>query len=152
MNLVLIFVTALLVGCGARATPPAAPVTPTTTATPVASGKLEMKPYFLVLLRRGPAWTPESTPETKQLFEGHMANIEAMARSGKLIIAGPTDAGPDDRQAVAGIFIFDVPSREEVDAMLREDPAIVATRLVPEVMPWWGPANISYPGKLVPAE
>lgn len=80
-----------------------------------------MKPYVLVLLRRGPAWTPEKTPETTKLFEGHMANINAMAATGKLVIAGPIDAPETDRNAVAGIFIFDVPERAEVDAMLKQD-------------------------------
>lgn len=110
--------------------------------------KLEMKSYFLVLLRRGPAWTPEKTPETKKIFEGHMANIEAMAKAGKLILAGPIDADANDPNAIAGIFVFDVKDRAEVDALMAGDPAIAIKRLVPEVLPWFGPANITYPGKL----
>jgi uncharacterized protein len=117
------------------------------TAAPVASGKLEMRSYFLVLLRRGPAWTAESTPETKQIFEGHMANIEAMAASGKLLIAGPMDADPADKTAVAGIFLFDVKTKEEVALLMKNDPAIAAGRLQPEILSWYGPANITYPGK-----
>ena len=109
-----------------------------------------MRSYFLVLLRRGPAWTAERTPETKRLFEGHMANIEAMGKSGKLLIAGPIDADPADKTAVAGIFLFDVPTKEEVVELMKGDPAIAAGRLQPEILTWFGPANISYPGQLVP--
>jgi uncharacterized protein len=131
---------ALLVfaACASAAPKPVAP--------PVTS-KLEMKGYTLVLLRRGPAWTPEETPETKRLFEGHMANIIAMGKSGKLLIAGPTDVAETERTAVAGIFIFDA-ERPDVDEMLKADPAIAAGRLVADVMPWYGPAGITYPGKL----
>jgi uncharacterized protein YciI len=114
-----------------------------------ARGELNMKSYYLVLLRRGPTWTPEKTPETKRLFEGHMANIEAMAKTGKLIIAGPMDADPSDRAAIAGIFLFDVPTKDEVIALMTGDPAIAAGRLVPEIHAWFGPANITYPGQLV---
>lgn len=108
-----------------------------------------MKQYFLVLLRRGPAWSAEKTPETKKLFEGHMANIEAMAKTGKLLIAGPTDQPATERTAVAGIFLFESADRAEIEAMMNRDPAIAAGRLVPEVLTWYGPANITYPGKLV---
>ena len=146
MKLVVWLVIAVA-ACGGTAPPPAAP----TTACPAAgAGKLEMKAYFLVLLRRGPAWTPEKTPETAKIFEGHMANIEAMAKSGKLLIAGPMDADPADKTAVAGIFLFDVPTKEEVAELIKGDPAIEAKRLVPEVLTWYGPANITYPGQVLP--
>ena len=95
----------------------------------------------------GPAWTPDETPETKKIFEGHMANIKAMAASGKLVIAGPTDMPVEDRTAVAGIFLFDVPNKADVEALLANDPAIAAKRLVPEILPWYSPAGLTYPGK-----
>lgn len=143
----LMMLGALLASCAsAPKCPPVAPPATTTAAPP--SGELEMRSYFLVLLRRGPAWTAEKTPETKKLFEGHMANIEAMAKAGKLLIAGPMDADPADKTAVAGIFLFDVPTKEEVIELMAGDPAIAAKRLVPEVLTWYGPSNISYPGQL----
>jgi hypothetical protein len=112
------------------------------------SGKLTMRSYFLVLLRRGPAWSPEETPESKKIFEGHMANIIAMGNTGKLVLAGPMDAPAEDRTAIAGLFLFDVANREEVDALIANDPAIKIQRLVPEVLTWYGPAGLTYPGKL----
>lgn len=127
-----------LAACAARSTP----------ACPApGEGTLEMRSYFLVLLRRGPAWTPEKTAETQRLFEGHMANIEAMARSGALVLAGPIDAPADDRAALAGIFVFGVPNRQEVESLIAHDPAIAAGRLVPEILPWYGPAGLTYPGQ-----
>lgn len=120
---------------------------PTPTCPAPGDGALEMRSYFLVLLRRGPAWTPEKTAETQRLFEGHMANIEAMARTGALVLAGPIDAPADDRAALAGIFVFGVPNRQEVEALIAHDPAIAAGRLVPEILPWYGPAGLTYPGQ-----
>lgn len=106
-----------------------------------------MKSYFLVLLRRGPAWSPEETPESKKIFEGHMANIIAMGNTGKLVLAGPMDAPAEDRTAIAGLFLFDT-TRADVDAMIANDPAIKIQRLVPEVLTWYGPAGLTYPGKV----
>ncbi len=140
----LLLVVSMLVAC-AHPPPPSAPAQ-TPTAAP--AGKLTMKSYFLVLLRRGPAWSAEKTPESKKIFEGHMANMDAMAATGKLIIAGPMDAPDEDRNAIAGLFLFEDASRVEVDAMIANDPAIKIGRLVPEVLTWYGPAGLTYPGKL----
>ena len=133
-----------LAACGAPAQPAA--TTPAAPATKPAE-KFEMKSYIFVVLRRGPAWTPEQTPETKKLGEGHMANIIAMAKAKKLLIAGPMDAPEADREAIAGIFIFDNVDKAEVEQLLTGDPAITAKRLVPEIMTWYGPAGLTYPGK-----
>lgn len=147
MKLVAAFALALsvlLLACASRAAAPAA-------CPDVAGGKLEMRGYFLVLLHRGPAWTPEQTPATQKLFEGHMANIQAMARSGALVLAGPT--GPadgsdsDDPRALAGIFVFGVATQAEVEALIAKDPAIAAGRLVPEILSWYGPVGLTYPGQ-----
>ncbi|MBS1123298.1 MAG: hypothetical protein H6Q90_5526 [Deltaproteobacteria bacterium] len=127
-----------MAACGAAPTP-AAQVGP--------GGEFKMKSYFLVLLHRGPGWSAEPTPASKALGEGHMANINAMARTGKLVLAGPTDVDAGDKTAVAGIFLFDVADRGQVEALLKGDPAIAAQRFTPEILPWYGPAGITYPGK-----
>ena len=92
----------------------------------------EMTTYHLVLLRKGPSWTRESTPQTTRIQQGHMANIQKMADTGKLTVAGPIVGDHDLR----GIFIFTAASVDEVKAWCAEDPAIKAGRLVFEVYPW----------------
>jgi len=122
----------------------AAPSTPSGSAT---GGKhFKMRTYMMVLLRRGPAWTPEQTPETEKLFAGHLANIKAMARARKLLIAGPLDDDAKRPDALAGIFIFDTIDAAEVRALMAHDPAIAACRLAPELHLWYGPAGLTYDG------
>jgi uncharacterized protein YciI len=91
--------------------------------------------YYLSFLRHGPRWTPEKTPETEKLQAAHMANINAMAKTGKLVIAGPFENGGD----YAGVYVFKVGSLEEAKSLAESDPAIKAGRLVAEVHPWLVP-------------
>ena len=123
---------ALVMLCVVTACHAPAPTCPTTPAATAAPAQLAMRGYVLVLLRRGPAWTPEETPETKRIFEGHMANIHAMAEAGKLLVAGPFEAPDTDRSALAGLFLFDATKPDEVRPLLANDPAIAIGRLVPE--------------------
>lgn len=92
-----------------------------------------MGEVFLVLLKKGPAWTAERTDRTKAIQEGHMANIKALWEAKKMIIAGPTGDDGDTR----GVFVFQAANRAEATALAESDPAIKAGRLVPEIHSWW---------------
>jgi uncharacterized protein len=131
-----------VVACGASSKP----ATPATAAK-----KFTMRSYTFVLLKRGPVWTPDETPESKKIFEGHMANIQAMGKAGKLVLAGPFDAPADDRTAYAGLFVLDVKSDDEARALLANDPAVQSGRLVVELRSWYGPAGITFDGADRPA-
>ena len=93
---------------------------------------LKMATYYFAFLRRGPKWTPEKTPETEKLQADHMANIVAMAGTGKLVIAGPFENAGN----YAGVFIFKVGSLDEAKALAEGDPAVKAGRLTVDVHPW----------------
>ncbi|MEK6321976.1 MAG: YciI family protein [Acidobacteriota bacterium] len=96
---------------------------------------LKMTTYYFAFLRRGPKWTAQRTPETDKLQADHMAHINSMARSGKLVIAGPFENAGD----YAGVFVFKVNSIEEAKALAESDPAVKAGRLVIDVHPWLVP-------------
>ena len=107
-------------------------------AAPPATEEWEMATYQVAFLRRGPAWTPASTPELEKLQAAHLAHIGKMAETGKLIIAGPFSDGGDLR----GMFIFRVDTVEEAKALVEQDPAVKAGRLVLEWHPWFAAKNI----------
>ena len=50
-------------------------VSPLTAVEPPKPG---MVTVYLVLLKKGPQWTPEKTDATKAIQEGHMANIKRL--------------------------------------------------------------------------
>jgi len=90
-----------------------------------------LKPYFFVLLKKGPNREQDSVTAAK-IQKGHMDNINRLAAAGKLNVAGPFLDEGDMR----GIFIFDCTSEDSVKAMIEGDPAIKAGRLIYEIHPW----------------
>jgi uncharacterized protein YciI len=66
------------------------------------------------------------------MMEGHMANINAMAATGKLVGAGPII----DDGTLRGIFIFDTATAEEARALAEKDPAIASGHFALEIHPW----------------
>jgi uncharacterized protein len=98
----------------------------------------EMTTYIMGLLRKGPNWTGADTPETQRLQEGHMANIQKMADTGKLIVAGPFGDNGDLR----GVFIFEKVSLDEARSMVAADPAVKAGRFIMELHPWFAAAGL----------
>lgn len=120
---------------------PAAPAAQPAPAAP--DDHPEMTTFYLVLLRRSPAWTPDQSPAIKRLQEAHMANIRRLAAEGKLVIAGPflEQTGPG---SLAGLYIFRAPSLGAVKELAATDPMVRSGRLVPEIYPWLGPKGLHY--------
>ncbi len=103
--------------------------------------KLEnpVRQYFFVMLTAGPNRGQDSVTAAK-IQEGHMANINRLYHEGKLKVAGPFG---DDGKWI-GIFIFDCANKEEVESLLKTDPAIKNGRLNYEIHPWWTSAVGSF--------
>lgn len=68
--------------------------------------------------------------ELKKIMDGHMANINRLAKEGKLIAAGPFDGG-------GGIFIFKSNSTEQVRDWVKTDPGVQANRWNVEILPYY---------------
>jgi uncharacterized protein YciI len=67
--------------------------------------------------------------QVDKIMEGHMANINRLAKEGKLIAAGPFDGG-------GGIFIFRSSSTSEVKEWISTDPGVQAQRWNIEILPY----------------
>lgn len=97
-----------------------------------------MKKYVFCLLKSGTN-TTASKEETQKLFEGHMANINKLAKEGKLVVAGPFMK--NDR-SYRGIYIFNVETIAEAEALVATDPAIKEKLLEAELTPWYSSAAL----------
>ena len=97
-----------------------------------------MKTYVFVALKTG---TNKTTDEKyiDSCFTGHMGNIMRLVDEGKLVVAGPF--GKNDL-AYRGLFIFNVATKEEAEALLKTDPAVSSKLLAYDLIPWYGSAAL----------
>ena len=94
-----------------------------------------MRKYVMAFLKEGPN-TDMDSATAAQLQRAHLDNIFRMADEGKLAVAGPFLDGGD----LKGVYVFNVSTIEEAQALTETDPAIKAGRLVMELHPWYGSA------------
>jgi uncharacterized protein YciI len=113
------------------------PVYDSVLAMKYGADKYGMKKYIFAYLKRGPNRNQDSAT-IDQIQKGHMANINRLADEGKLILAGPFF---DDTE-IRGIFVFDVETLAEAEALINTDPAIKSGRLIMELHPWYGSAAL----------
>lgn len=97
-----------------------------------------MKMYVLAILKTGPAKITDKKV-TDSLFAGHMANIQRLAKEGKLTVAGPLQS---NERSYRGIFIFNVRTVDEARELVKTDPAIKAGIFETELYGWYGSAAL----------
>ena len=98
---------------------------------------LKLNTIYLAFLKSGPNRT-QPAAEAEEIQKAHLANIQRLAKLGKLVAAGPFG----DDGALRGIFVFRVASLEEAQALADTDPAVKAGRLVLELHPWQVPEGV----------
>ncbi len=101
---------------------------------------VKMSTLYLAFLKKGPNRKEGDgeTPEVQELQKAHLANINRLAETKKLILAGPF--GDDGN--LRGIFVFRVSSPEEAKDLCATDPMIKVGRLAAEIHPWQVPEGI----------
>lgn len=106
-------------------------------ATELGADEYGMKRYVMAFLKAGP--NRDQDEETAaELQQAHMENIQRMAESGVLVLAGPFL----DEGEIRGIYVFDVVSLDEARELTATDPAVQAGRLEMELHPWYGSAAL----------
>ncbi|NJM24591.1 MAG: hypothetical protein HC859_02755 [Bacteroidia bacterium] len=89
----------------------------------------QQKKYMFVSLNSKHHSEQLSQEALAKLMEGHLANIQRLAKEGKLLVAGPFDGG-------GGLFILNTGSIQEAKEWLSTDPGIQAERWDVEVLPY----------------
>ncbi len=98
---------------------------------------MELSTYYICLLRKGPKWTSEETPEGDELQALHMEHIQELVASGAKVVAGPVDDASDIR----GFSIFRTATLAEAQALAESDPAVQAGRFIVELHAWRTPSG-----------
>jgi uncharacterized protein YciI len=101
---------------------------------------LKMNTVYFAFLKKGPNRKEGDgdTPQVQELQKAHIANIERLAKLGKIVVAGPFGDDGDLR----GIFVFRVASLQEAEGLCATDPMIKIGRLAVELHPWQVPEGI----------
>ncbi len=88
--------------------------------------------FTFVTLTSGPT-SGSGTPETRQaMFKGHMANINRLAESGDLLMAGPFSKPTDPTWR--GLFIMDA-DPERSRELVATDPGVISGEFTPLFRP-----------------
>lgn len=96
-----------------------------------------MRPYVLVILKS--STTPVPKGEARDaMFRGHFANMERLAKEGKLAFAGPLD-GVDGWR---GLFVLATDDLEQARAWVATDPVVAQGEMVPELHKLYGSAAL----------
>jgi uncharacterized protein len=112
--------------------------------------RFEMESFQLVLLMRPTDWKPIPDAEAEEIQKQHMAHLERMGQSGKMVIAGPFGAQRDP--SFRGACLYRVATPEEARALAEADPAVKAGRLRVEVITWHvGKGYMTFPKAPIPA-
>jgi uncharacterized protein YciI len=82
---------------------------------------VQAQPFVFVFLNKKLDKAELPKEQVDKLMEGHMANIQRLAKENKLIAAGPFEGG-------GGIFIFRSDSKKQVEEWVSTDPAVQARR------------------------
>lgn len=130
-----VLTTAVRAADDAAASPPS--VYDAALAAKVGADDYGMHKYVLVILKTGPKPMAEG-PERQQMFKGHFANMQRLAKEGVLAYAGPLD-GVEGRR---GIFILAVDGIEAAKHHVATDPVITSGEMVAEYHAHYGSAAL----------
>ena len=96
-----------------------------------------LRPYVFVLLKTGPKRMPDG-PARDEMFKGHFANMERLAKEGLLVYAGPLDGV----EGLRGLFIFATKDMDAARRAVETDPVIVNGEMVAELHKHFGSAAL----------
>jgi uncharacterized protein YciI len=105
-----------------------------------ASAPLQWSTVYFGFLKKGPNRKEgdDKSPEVQELQKAHLANINRLAATKQLIMAGPFGDDGDLR----GVFVFRVESLKEAQDLAASDPMIKIDRLKIELHTWQIPAGV----------
>ncbi len=95
--------------------------------------------YVVGIRLKGSNWTPNlDTDAGRRMMEGHIAVIEKMFASGKLLAAGPFT----DPTELRGLLLFRDCTIEQARAMAEEDPVVKGGQIRIEYHTWSAPQKL----------
>ena len=96
--------------------------------------------FWLLLLERGPI-RDQPRAEADEIQAAHLRHLFTLRKRGQLRLFGPVE----NAGSLRGIGVLTVPTRDEAETLMADDPAVRAGRLRAEVRPWFTTPGIACP-------
>jgi uncharacterized protein len=103
---------------------------------------LERAIYYVYLLKKGPTWFPDSTPEIDALQEAHLSNLRRLREEGKLVLSGPLLDSFQLSGEIRSLGVLKAKSLAEAQDWISTDPMVKVGRLVVELHVWMVPKGV----------
>ena len=100
------------------------------------AAQMGMAVYYVFLLKKGPAWTPDATPEVEALQAQHLANLRRLGEEGRLVLNGPLLDSFQLSGEIRGIGVLKAISLSEAQNWISTDPMVKIGRLTFELHTW----------------
>lgn len=101
---------------------------------------MSLNQYFVVLYKKGPNWTEETSPELEKIQKMQLAQLAELYSAGKLAIAGPVDDHSDTSlRAMAIFYRHAFINVDGLRAFVDEDELVKSQHLVAEFATWYFP-------------
>ena len=105
---------------------------------------INMRGYYLQLVRKGPNWSAEQTPALGALMAEHLAYVRRLTERGTSAAAGPVWESDE----FVGVAIVSAASQEEAEALSNDAPAAraghYAMQLLKTALPDLSPVRTAY--------
>ena len=98
---------------------------------------MDLEAFELVILRRPPDAPSYDDDTLDRLQREHLAYGDSLRAAGHVVTNGPVLDQPDE--SFRGLAFYRTGSLETARRLAEQDPAVLAGRLVVEVMTWWCP-------------
>ena len=98
--------------------------------------------FYVYLLKKGPTWSPDSTPEIDALQEAHLSNLQRLREEGKLVLSGPLLDSFQLSGEIRSMGVLKAKSLAEAQEWISTDPMVQVGRLVVELHVWMVPKGI----------
>jgi uncharacterized protein YciI len=92
--------------------------------------------YHIYLLKKGPTWSPDETPEIGALQEAHLANMRRLGEMGVLVLSGPLLDSFATSGEIRSIGVLKTDTIREAEELISTDPMVKVGRLVFELHAW----------------
>jgi uncharacterized protein len=100
------------------------------------AASMNMAIYHVFLLKKGPSWSPDETPELEALQQNHLANLKRLGDLGKLVLNGPLLDAFVLSGDLRGIGVLKTETMAEARELLDSDPMVQVGHLEYEVHAW----------------